>query len=66
MHCETESAGGARRCSLVGAIRDHEGRPRFHENPVILREVTNLGRLLYLVRFDDAATTFVFPDEIRQ
>jgi hypothetical protein len=65
MHSGTESAGEARRCSLVRPIRDREGRLRFHENPAIVREVVNLGRLMYLVRFDDGATTFVFPDEIR-
>jgi hypothetical protein len=64
MHCETESATESRRCSLIRPIRDHEGRPRFNENPVIVKKVINLGRLMYLVRFDDGATTFVFPDEI--
>lgn len=64
MHCENESATEPRRCSLVKPIRDHEGRLRFHENPVIVREVINLGRLMYLVRFDDGATTFAFPDEV--
>jgi hypothetical protein len=64
MHCETESVVESRRCSLVRPIRDHEGRLRFHETPVIVKQVTNLGRLMYLVRFDDGATTFVFPNEI--
>lgn len=61
---ETESPIRCRRCSLVRPIRDHEGRARFHENPVVVKEVNNLGRLMYLVRFDDGATTFLFPDEI--
>jgi hypothetical protein len=64
MGCETESVAEHRRCSLVRPIRDHEGRMRFHENPVIVKEVSNLGRLMYLVRFDDGASTFLFPDEI--
>ncbi|HZO83244.1 MAG TPA: hypothetical protein VFB33_16230 [Candidatus Binataceae bacterium] len=61
---EIESGTEPRRCSLVRPIRDHEGRVRFHENPVIVKEVNNLGRLMYLVRFDDGATTFLFPDEV--
>jgi hypothetical protein len=32
--------------------------------PVILREVFNLDRHMYLVKFSDGATTFVFPDEV--
>lgn len=64
MHCENESIAESKRCSLVKPIRDHEGHLRFSENPFIVKKVTNLGRLMYLVRFDDGATTFVFPDEI--
>jgi len=29
-----------------------------------MREVENLGRRMYLVQFDDGATTFLFPDEV--
>ena len=32
--------------------------------PVIVREVFNLDRHMYLVKFSDGATTFVFPDEV--
>jgi hypothetical protein len=64
MGCETEVVLEKRHCSLAGPIRDHEGRVRFHENPLIVKEVSNLGRVMYLVRFDDGATTFVFPNEI--
>jgi hypothetical protein len=45
-------------------IRDRSGRSRFDEMPVILREVFNLDRRMYLVKFADGATTFVFPDEV--
>ncbi len=53
-----------RRCRLLRPIRDREGRSRFEEHPRIVREVCNLGRQMFLVCFDDGATTFLFPDEI--
>ena len=37
---------------------------RFAEQPQILRKLENLDRQMYLVRFDDGATTFVFPHEV--
>ncbi len=40
------------------------GHIRFEERPRILREVRNLDRKMYLVQFEDGATTFVFPHEI--
>ena len=64
MSLEIASFAEQKRCSLVRPIRDHEGRIRFQESPVVVREVSNLGRLMYLVRFDDGATTFLFPNEI--
>jgi hypothetical protein len=51
-------------CHLRRPIRDRAGRSRFTEAPVIVREMTNLDRRMYLVKFADGATTFVFPDEI--
>jgi hypothetical protein len=53
-----------RSCHLRRPIRDRSGRSRFNEVPVILREVFNLDRHMYLVKFADGATTFVFPDEV--
>ena len=53
-----------RYCRLLRPVRDHEGRSRFEERPRILREINNLDRHMYLVRFDDGATTFLFPDEV--
>jgi hypothetical protein len=53
-----------RNCRLLRPVRDHEGRSRFVERPRVLREVTNLGRHMYLVQFADGATTFLFPDEV--
>jgi hypothetical protein len=51
-------------CHLRRPIRDRAGRSRFTETPVVLREMQNLDRRMYLVKFADGATTFVFPDEI--
>jgi hypothetical protein len=58
-----ETASG-KHCELRWPVRDHKGRIRFHEKPLILSEVHNLGREMFLVRFADGATTFVFPHEI--
>jgi hypothetical protein len=48
----------------VKPVRDHSGKIRFAESAEIVREVNNLGRRMLLVRFDDGATTFLFPDEV--
>jgi len=65
---ETSSTGSfdviGKVCHLRRPIRDHAGRSRFSEAPVILREMSNLDRRMFLVKFADGATTFVFPDEI--
>lgn len=53
-----------RYCRLLRPVRDRAGRSRFDEQPMILREVENLGRKMYLVQFKDGATTFVFPHEV--
>jgi hypothetical protein len=60
---ETEKAVG-RQCRLLKPVRDQQGRTRFGEHPRILRELINLGRQMYLVEFEDRATTFLFPNEI--
>ena len=60
----TDATVAGTQCRLLRPIRDHEGRARFDESPQILRYVRNLDREMFLVRFDDGATTFVFPDEI--
>lgn len=51
-------------CHLRWPIRDLAGHDHFHEDPVILREVDNLERQMYLVRFNDGDETFVFLDDI--
>lgn len=53
-----------RYCRLTKPVRDREGHSRFNERPRILREVRNLDRVMYLVQFEDGATTFVFPHEV--
>jgi len=53
-----------RPCRLLKPVRDHQGRTRFGEHPRIVRELINLGRRMYLVEFEDRATTFLFPNEI--
>ena len=53
-----------RQCHLLKPVRDQEGRMRFNERPEIVREVDNLNRRMFLVRFDDGSTTFLFPDEV--
>jgi hypothetical protein len=55
----------SRLCRLVKPIRDKAGRVRFNETAEIVDEVENLGRRMYLVRFEDGSTTFLFPDEIK-
>ena len=59
-----QSGVSSKHCHLRWPIRDRAGHNHFHEDPVILREVDNLERRMYLVRFNDGAETFVFPDEI--
>ncbi len=53
-----------RHCQLLKPVRDKQGLTRFTEQPVVLSEVTNLGRRMFLVQFADGSTTFLFPDEI--
>ncbi len=60
---QVESVVG-RRCRLLRPVRDPEGYSRFREEPRILREINNLDRLMYLVEFNDGATTFLFPSEV--
>ena len=63
MEAQTEQMVG-KHCRLLRPVRDHEGRSRFNEEPRIVREIENLGRRMYLVQFNDGATTFLFPDEV--
>jgi len=58
-NCDT-----TRRCHLVRPIRDRSGKVRFRETPEIVKELDNLGRRMFLVRFEDGSTTFLFPHEV--
>jgi len=60
---QAESISG-RFCKLLKPVRDRAGRSHFDEQPIVLRELNNLDRLMYLVQFADGATTFLFPDEV--
>lgn len=53
-----------RHCHLLKPVRDQQGQSRFTERPVVLREVNNLDRRMFLVQFEDGSTTFLFPDEV--
>ena len=53
-----------RYCRLLEPVRDHEGHIRFAESVEVVKEIDNLDRHMYLVRFEDGATTFVFPNEV--
>jgi len=59
-----EEPAARRRCRIIKPIRDKGGRVRFKESAEIIKDVENLGRQMYLVRFDDGTTTFLFPDEV--
>jgi hypothetical protein len=51
-------------CRVIKPVRDKAGRIRFNEIAQIVGEMENLGRQMYLVKFADGSTTFLFPDEI--
>ncbi|HVN27086.1 MAG TPA: hypothetical protein VMT64_01295 [Candidatus Binataceae bacterium] len=59
-----ETTPTAQHCILKAPIRDRAGRLRFQEQPRVLRQIKNLDRQMFLVQFEDGATTFVFPDEV--
>ena len=54
-----------KKCQLALPVRDRAGRVRFRESPEVVRELDNLGRRMLLVRFEDGATTFLFPHEVK-
>ncbi len=53
-----------RHCRLLSPVRDRQGLSHFNEQPLILGELVNLGRHMYLVQFEDGSTTFLFPHEV--
>jgi len=60
----TNPGTSGRRVQLLRPVRDQQGKSGFREEPVILRKIKNLNRHMYLFRFDDGATTFLFPQEV--
>jgi hypothetical protein len=54
----------SKRRQLEKPIRDPNGGLQFHETSESQRKVNNLGRRTLPVRFDDGATTFLFPHEV--
>ncbi len=60
--CRTE--GIRRRCRLLVPVRDRLGRTHYDERPMVLHEIFNLGRHMYLVRFEDGTTIYLFENEI--
>jgi hypothetical protein len=36
----------------------------FRETPLVLKEIWNLDRVMYPVRFDDGSTMLLFPEEV--
>jgi hypothetical protein len=57
-HCKGQ------RCQATRSIRSHHGLVVAHMQGTIEGEITNLGRHLIAVRWDDGVQMYVFPDEI--
>ena len=53
-----------KRVKLLAPVRAGNGKEYFKEHPKIIRLSETLGRPMYLVKWDDDATTFVFPNEL--
>ena len=53
-----------RYCRLLRTNPESRGPAALSGDPLILREVCNLERVMYLVQFDDGSTTFLFAEEI--
>lgn len=62
----TDPVSGHVFVTLREPIRDHEGKIRFNEKPELVKEINNLDRVMYLVRFLDGATTYLYKDEIEE
>ena len=54
-----------RSCQLRVPVRDRNGHTRFDERPTVLHEIWNLGRHMYLARFADGTTMYLFQHEIK-
>jgi hypothetical protein len=52
------------RCQATRSIRGHQGLVIAHTQGTIESEISNLGRHLIAVRWDNGLQMYVFPDEI--
>jgi hypothetical protein len=52
------------RCYATRSIRGHQGLITAHTQGTIESEISNLGRQLIAVRWDNGLHMYVFPDEI--
>jgi hypothetical protein len=52
------------RCQSIRSIRGHQGLINPHTQGTIEAEISNLGRHLIAVRWDNGLEMYVFPDEI--
>jgi hypothetical protein len=57
-HCQGQ------RCEATRNIRGHQGLIAAHTHGTIEGEISNLGRELIAVRWDNGLHMYVFPDEI--
>jgi hypothetical protein len=57
-HCQGQ------RCQAARNIRGHQGLIIAHTHGTIESEISNLGRQLIGVRWDNGLHMYVFPDEI--
>jgi hypothetical protein len=57
-HCQGQ------RCQAKRSIRGHQGLIIAHTQGTIESEISNLGRQLIAVRWDNGLHMYVFPDEI--
>jgi hypothetical protein len=64
METDKRQTAVGKQCQLLKPIPDRQGRLHFNEAPIVLRELINLGRRMFLIQFGDGSTTFVFPSEI--
>ena len=57
-HCQGQ------RCQATRSIRGHQGLITAHTQGTIEAKISNLGRQLIAVRWDNGLQMYVFPDEI--
>lgn len=57
-HCQGQ------RCQATRSIRSHQGLIIAHTQGTIESSISNLGRQLIAVRWDNGLHMYVFPDEI--